>query len=253
MMKVEFKRVPALDKCFSILELLSKGKKPLGISEISKALNFNKSTVFNIVYTLMDLGVLEDGDNKFRFGTTLYVLGNAAGETSELIHTVHPYLEEISQKTNLTAFLGMRSGHKAIILDKSDSALALRISSAIGLKIPLLAGAHGKVFLSQLPDEKINKILQQSGLKRFTSHSCVSIEKYKEMVKKARKDGIAIDKEEYVEGIRALAVPINTNRKDLQIAIWAVGLKGQLKDGVIPSYSTILKDIAKKIENQLPF
>ncbi len=249
-MKTEYKRVPALDKCFSILELFSRGKKPLGISEISKALNFNKSTVFNMVHTLTDLGVLENGDNKFRFGPRLYVLGKAAGEGSGLIHTVHPYLEEISQKTNLTALLGMRSDLEAIILDKADSAFDLRISSEIGMRIPLVAGAHGKVLLSQLPDAKIDKVLQQNVLKRFTPFSCVTRKKYKEMVKKAGENGIAIDKEEYIEGVRALAVPLNINRKVLQVAIWAVGLKRQLKDEVIPSYSSLLKKIAKEIEDR---
>jgi len=57
------------------LSFLKSKKKALGISEISSALNFNKSIVYNIIYTLIDLGVLEDGDKKFRFGPRLYVLG----------------------------------------------------------------------------------------------------------------------------------------------------------------------------------
>ena len=67
-----FKRVPALDKCFDILDFLANSSKAPGISEISKALGYHKSTVFNIVHTLVDLGVLErEPENKFRFGTRL--------------------------------------------------------------------------------------------------------------------------------------------------------------------------------------
>jgi len=51
----EFKKVPAIDKCFTILQLLAKSKQALGISEISKQLALNKSTVFNIIYTLKDI------------------------------------------------------------------------------------------------------------------------------------------------------------------------------------------------------
>ncbi|MCK5419617.1 MAG: helix-turn-helix domain-containing protein, partial [Desulfobacterales bacterium] len=54
-MKASFKRVPAIDKTFAILELVAKSKEPLGISEITRALDFNKSTVFNIIHTLTDL------------------------------------------------------------------------------------------------------------------------------------------------------------------------------------------------------
>jgi DNA-binding IclR family transcriptional regulator len=38
-MKIGFKRVPAIDKCFSILDLLAKSKGQVGISDLSNALN----------------------------------------------------------------------------------------------------------------------------------------------------------------------------------------------------------------------
>ena len=57
---------------FSILGLLAEAKDPLGISDIAGALNYNRSTVFNIAYTLTDLGILEKrGKNKFHLGTHL--------------------------------------------------------------------------------------------------------------------------------------------------------------------------------------
>ena len=251
-MKAEFKRVPAIDKCFTILGFLSRSKNPLGISDISKALKYNKSTVFNIVYTLSDLGILEYGrNNKFRPGTQLYVLGKAASLGSELINTVHPYLGEINQRTKLSAFLGIRSGLKAIIVDKVDSAFDIKISSEIGMKLPLLAGAGGKALLSQLSDDEIDKILSQNKLKKFTRFSCVNKQKYKKMIEKTRQNGIALDREEYIEGICAFAVPLNIHRTDSQATIWAVGLRMQVKDEVIPQYSEFLKKIATEIEIRL--
>jgi DNA-binding IclR family transcriptional regulator len=69
-MKPGFKRVPASDTCFSSLKLLAASKDPSGISDISKALTYTRSTVFHIVYILVDLGILETGDHKnYRFGT----------------------------------------------------------------------------------------------------------------------------------------------------------------------------------------
>jgi len=66
-------------KMFSILGLLAEAKDPLRISDIAKALNYNRSTVFNIAYTLTDLGILEKkGQNKFYFGTQLYVLNRVS-------------------------------------------------------------------------------------------------------------------------------------------------------------------------------
>jgi IclR family KDG regulon transcriptional repressor len=248
-MKISFKRVPAIDKSFAILDLFARLKKPLGVSEISKALSYNKSTVFNMVHTLNDLGILEkSGENKFQFGMQLYTLGKAAGRSSELISTVHPYLEKINQETKLSAFLGIRSGLRTVIIDKADTAFDIKIYSEIGMKIPLLAGAGGKVLLAQLPDAEVDDILSKNELQKFTPNSCVNKKRYKDMVIKARRDGIAVDIEEYIEGIRGFAVPLNINRANTQVAIWAVGLRRQIKDEDIPRYSEYLKEIVREIE-----
>ena len=251
-MKTAFKRVPALDKCFAMLALFARSKKPLGVSDIAKALNYNKSTVFNVVHTLDDLGVLEKvSEGKFQFGTRLYTLGRTAGRGSTLISTVHPYLEEINHKTKLSAFLGIRSELTAVIIDKADAAFDIKLFSEIGMRIPLLAGAGGRAFLSQLPDTEVDDILSKNDLIKFTPNACVNKEKYKEMVKKACTDGIAIDMEEYIEGIRAFAIPLNINRTGTQVALWVVGLKRQISEEMIPRYSTYLKKIAKEIEIRL--
>jgi IclR family KDG regulon transcriptional repressor len=248
-MRIGSKRVPAIDKCFSILDLLAKSKGPLGISDVSKALNYNRSTVFNIVHTLTDLGILEKRDqNKFHFGIKLHVLSRAAIRRSELINTVHPYLEEINRKTRLIVFLGIRSDSRAVILDKVDSTFDIKVMSEVGMRIPLLAGAVGKALLSQLPDAEVERILSNEKLEKFTRFSCLNKGEYKAQIQKTREEGIAFDMEEYIEGMRAFAVPLNINRRGLVAAIWAVGLKGQIKEELIGSYAKYMKGIAKKIE-----
>ncbi len=251
-MKIAFKRVPAIDKCFTILDLFARVKKPLGVSEISKGLNYNKSTVFNMVHTLNDLGILEKTEgNKFQFGIELYTLGKTAGRSSELISTVHPYLEKINRDTKLSAFLGIRSGLRTVIIDKADTEFDIKIYSEIGMKIPLLAGAAGKTLLAQLSDAEVQEILTKNELKQFTPKACINKKRYKEMVMKARREGIAIDMEEYIEGIRAFAVPLNINRANTQVAIWTVGLRRQINDEDIPRYSEYLKEIVREIEIRL--
>jgi IclR family transcriptional regulator, KDG regulon repressor len=247
-MSNEFKKVPAIDKCFTILQLLANSKKALGISEISNQLGLNKSTVFNIIYTLKDIEILEQHpDGKFHFGMLLYLLGNSNGNKSELIQTVHPYLEKINNETNLSAFLGIRSGLRAIVVDKVDTAYDIKISSEIGMRLPLLAGAGGKALLCQLPDKEIDHIVSGNALKPFTSKTCTDEKEFKKDILKIRKDGLAFDDEEYIEGIVAFAIPLKAHRQDLQAAIWAVGLKRQVSPKNVSKVKEFLKKIAAEI------
>lgn len=247
-MPTEFKKVPAIDKCFAILQLLAKSKPALGISEISKQLELNKSTVFNIIYTLKDIRILEQyPDGKFHFGTLLYLLGNSNGKKSELIQTVHPYLEKINRETKLSAFLGIRSGLRAIIVDKVDTVYDIKISSEIGMRLPLLVGAGGKALLCQLSDEEIDHIVTENALKQFTSKTCTDRNEYLKDILKIKEDGIAFDDEEYIEGVVAFAAPLKAYRQDLQAAIWAVGLKQQVNPENVPKINEFLKKIATEI------
>jgi IclR family transcriptional regulator, KDG regulon repressor len=249
--KVKLKRVPAVDKCFKVLELLAGSKSPLGISELSVSLGYHKSTVFNLVYTLVDLGILEmTGENKVRLGIKLFTLGREAGAGSILISRVRPFLEEINQKTKLSVFLGLCSGLKAVIVDKVDSPYDIKVSSEMGMKIPLIAGAGGKVLLSQLPEAQVKEILSKSTLPRFTSSTCTNLKRLNQMINKARLERFALDDEEYIEGIRALAIPLDIGRPDMQAAIWIVGLKSQVTDEKILEYKDLLKKIGARIEAQ---
>ena len=115
-----------------------------------------------------------------------------------------------------------------------DSAYGIKVSSEIGMQMPILAGAGIKAMLSQLSDEEIDEILARTELKRYTPYSITDKAVYKEEILEVRKQGIAYDKEEYIEGMVAFAVPIKANGKDLQAAIWAVGLTHQVSDSSIP-------------------
>jgi IclR family transcriptional regulator, KDG regulon repressor len=247
--KTAFKQVPAVRKCFAVLQLFASSKQPLGLSEISKKLDLNKSTVFNLIHTLVDLGVLEHRlDGKFGFGTQLYLLGRAAAAQAELIKTVHPFLEEFSRDSNFSTFLGIRSGLKAVIVDKVDAAVELRVASEVGMRLPLHAGASGKALLCQLSDSELDDVLAEIVLEKFTPSACVDKAKFKQNIIEVRKRGVAVDIEEYMLGLVAVAVPLNTYRPGLQAAIWAVGLTRHASDGEIPELCRRLKAIAQQLD-----
>jgi len=251
-MNPRFRRVPAIDKCFAILELLAQAKEPMGVSDIAGRLGLNKSTVFNIGHTLDDLNVLENkGDGKYVFGTRFYILSSMAGGRSPLIKTAHPYLETINDKTKLSAFLGIRSDRRAILIDKVDSAYGVKVSSEIGTHMPVLAGAGIKAMLSQLSDEEIDEVLARSELKRYTPFSISDKADYKKEILDVRTQGIAYDREEYIEGMVAFGIPIKAYGRNVQAAIWAVGLTRQVSNTSISEITELLERIREEINYRL--
>ena len=70
------------------------------------------------------------------------------------------------------------------------------------------------------------------------------------MIKTVRRQGFAIDDEEYLAGIRAFAVPLRLHRENLHAAIWVAGLKIQIPDENLSSLKPVLEHIAGKIETR---
>lgn len=250
-MTLNYKKVPAIEKCFSILALMAEANRPFGFNEIVRNLDLNKSTVFNILHTMNDLDILEKGpDGTFTLGSRLFILGRAAAEGSELIQAVHPYLESINNKFKLSTFLGILSNQEVIIVDKADRAHKIRISSKIGMRIPVFAGVAGKALLSQLPEADIDEILSKNTPKRYTPMTIIDKTAYKKEILSVKKTGVAYDREEYIEGLMALAVPLKTCREDLQAAIWAVGLKQEFQEEVTMRIVKFLLNVAKEINQR---
>lgn len=250
-MSQNFKKVPAIEKCFSILSLLAEAERPLGYSEIVRKLELNKSTVFNILHTLAAMDILEKGpDGLFRLGSRLFILGNAAANGSELIQSVHPYLETVNNEFKLSAFFGILSDMEVMIVDKADRANRIKISSEVGMRMPILAGVAGKALLAQLPEDTVNEILSELTPKRYTKNTIISRDLYKQEILNVKNSGIAYDREEYIEGLVAVAVPFNTYREDLKTVIWAVGLKQELKDEVLRRVSSSLLDVANQLNHR---
>lgn len=250
-MSLRYKRVPAVDKCFSILELMAEAKRPFGFNEIVRNLGLNKSTVFNILHTLNDLDVLEKGpDGLFRLGTRLFILGHAAAAGTELIQTVHPYLETINRELRLSTFFGILSDREVIIVDKADGAHRIKISSEIGMRIPLFAGVAGKALLAQFSETEIDRILSENRIKQYTPETIIDKNLFKKDILAIKETGIAYDREEYIEGLIAVAVPIKTYRENLQSAIWAVGLKQEFRDDVMTRIVKFLLNTAEEINSR---
>jgi DNA-binding IclR family transcriptional regulator len=138
-------------------------------------------------------------------------------------------------------------------LDIVESRQDLKITAPIGTTIPLFAGAVGKVFLASMEKEQTEKIIRSKGLTRFTENTIVDPELYYQELRRVRKMGYAIDDEEYILGVRAVASPI-VGLGQLMSAIWVVGFKASLNEKKMKALITMTRkaaeDISRKIQEQ---
>jgi IclR family KDG regulon transcriptional repressor len=236
-------QAPTVKKAFQVLRAISEAPNGMGISVLSKKLSIGKSTVFGILGALSDLGaVMRDPVTKtYTLGVTLFELGRAAYSRIDLKEMARPVMEDLMERAQESVFLGVRNGEHVTILDIVESRQDLKITAPIGTRIPLFAGAVGKVFAASMPEKKVAELIQFKGIPRFTQNTITNPMRFMETIREARRNGYAIDDEEYISGVRAVAASID-GTGNLSWAIWVVGFKPRID---AEKMSFLVKEVLK--------
>ena len=245
-------QAPIVKKAFSILNIIAKNKRGMGISEISGLLGISKSTVHGITAALEQAGaVIRDPVSKqYNIGLTLLDLGKVAYERMDFKAIARPVLEELRDECEETVFFGIGNGDKVTIIDKVDSQKDLKITSPVGTSLPLQVGAIGKLFLSLMDPKELENYLQKNPLVSYTPNTIIDIDLYKQELEKVRENGFALDDEEYITGVRAVASGIKSYDSYLP-AIWVVGFKNAMPDNKLENIITLICTAAERINEKL--
>lgn len=244
-------QAPIVKKAFIILNAISKSSRGLRISEISSGLNISKSTVHGISAALEDAGAIirDPVSKKYSIGITLMELGKAAYEKIDFKKAAHPILEELMEQCQESVFLGIKNGDSVTVIDIVESRKDFKISSPIGTNLPLQAGAVGKVFLSLVGKKELQRYLHENPIVRYTPNTITNPDLYEKELKNVRKNCFAVDDEEYISGVRAVAALIKPHGTYMP-AIWVVGFKTSMTDEKIEIIIEQTKAAAEKISKK---
>jgi IclR family KDG regulon transcriptional repressor len=243
---------PSVKKAFAILSAISSSRDGLGVSELAKNLKMAKSTVHGMTSALEELGaVMRDPvTKKYKLGFTLLEIGRSAYAQIDLKASARPVMEELMETTRTSVFLGILNRDHVAVLDMVESSQDLKITAPVGTTLPVFAGAVGKVFLASLDEEQARKIIKSKGLPRFTDNSILDIDVYFQELTQVRENGFAVDDEEYIPGVRAVASPL-MGLGQLKSAVWTVGFKASLDEKKMKTLTVQTRKAAVTISRRI--
>ena len=215
-------------RALEMLELVAASKDQLTITEISKSLGIPKSTTFDILYTLLDKGYLEQANEKqksFKLGVKLFQTGACYLEQTPFQNVAHVVLERLADVAGETAFLALVNNDELVYFDKVESPNSVRTSARIGSTNPLYCTGLGKAILAALPDDEVKAILARTGgLKPITPYTCTDEAQFFAILNQARQQGYAIDDREHNAEVFCLAAPVYNLQGKVYAAISVASL-----------------------------
>lgn len=215
-------------RALDMLELVAANKNELTITEISKQLGIPKSTTFDILYTLLDKGYLEQANEKqksFKLGVKLFQTGACYLEQTPFQNVAHTLLEKLAEIAGETVFLALLNNDELVYFDKVESPNSVRTSARIGSNNPLYCTGLGKAILATLPDDEVKAILARTGgLKPITPYTVTDEAKFFTILNQARQQGYAVDDREHNAEVFCLAAPVYNLQGKVYAAISVASL-----------------------------
>lgn len=200
----------SIQRAFAILDVFSSNQAEMGVREIARNLNLHPSTVGRLLVTLTSLNLLtqNESNHRYRLGPKVLKWSAVYLGSLDLPSEARPHMENLRKITNETVSLYVPSGNERILIERLESSHFMRVIAQIGERMPLYAGASGKVFLAFLPPEKREEVLNTEQFKRLTSRTIVDVEDLRKELILIRQRGYAVSHGERVEGASSISAPI---------------------------------------------
>ena len=185
------------------------------MSGVVEDLGLSRSATYRVLDTLKQRGYLEmnPASGKLRLGMRAAELGMAALAGLDVVRLAPPYLHDLVESTLETVFLAVVDGHAMVYVYKEEGPQAVKMSSRLGSRRPLYCTAHGKTYMSALPNEERRLLIGELGLRRYTSNTITDGAVLEAEVLETRDRGYAVDRVEVEEGVACFGAPVRDHRR----------------------------------------
>ena len=228
--------------------------KGVPLSDIVRDLDIPKTTVFNIVNTLVTQGVIEEtGETvkRYRLGFQSFVIAKRYVEKMTSIDIASPVLKELSELTNLTSFIAKQDKSRIFYVFKYSPEKAMKTSANIGTSNFMNTTALGKAYLLTLTNKELDEKLDSLEFSTQTKKSITSKEELYKQIQEFRKLGYSVDDEETQEGLCCFGAPVYNESSEYEASISISGCISNQETK--PLYGKLIKQAASKISAQLGY
>ncbi len=201
--------IQSVDRALYLLETIAEAGGEATLTELANRTGLNISTCHHLLATLIQRGFAAKvpGRRLYALGARILYLGHACLQV-DLPRRAQPYLENINRVTSETVHLAALQGDNVVTLAVREARHAVRVETG---RLGKVEGPHatsvGKAILAWLPEHEMCRILA-GGMKRYTDKTITDFSALLESLRTVRRNGVAIDREEYLPGVICVGAAI---------------------------------------------
>jgi len=159
--------VTALARGLELLRCFGPGERYIGVTELGRRTGIPKPTVSRLAGTLAKLGYLDFSPSlgKYSLGSGVLSLGYAMLSNMGIRQIARPMLQDLAEYSQASVSIGVRDRLSMVYVESIRSSAPIGTRRSIGSRLPLPTTALGRAYLSGLPEEERNFLMDQLRLR----------------------------------------------------------------------------------------
>lgn len=198
-------------RAFALIELLIHAGAPVSLADLARDSGIPKASLHRMLAALEGGGLImrEPGQkHAYAVGPRLARLGLRVVLHPGPRRQRHSVLAALVAELNETCNLTMLHDGEVLYIDRVEADWPLRLELQPGSRVPAHCSASGKLLLAMLAREERNALVHAMALARHTANTITDAGLLESELDRIAHSGVAIDNEEFVDGIACVAVPV---------------------------------------------
>lgn len=199
----------SIGRVLEIIEAVSKAQRPMSPADLAYQLDIPKPSIHRLL-TLLEgdgylqinmRGLLVPGDRMLDIALGVLYNGRFKAPRQAI-------LKRLAAEIGETCGIAIPNGTEMIYYDRVQTDRPLQVHLPVGSHTPVWCTSSGKLYLSSLPKERRQRIINNLPLRQYARNTLNSATALEAALLKIRIDNLGTDNEEFVDGLVACAVPI---------------------------------------------
>lgn len=224
------------------------GADEFTLMELCGAIGLPGPTVYRILNTLVQEGLVDRRGKHYRLGHVLLQLGLMKWERLDLRKIARPVMEQLAEELQNSIYLTVRRGLTGIFIDRVESSARVRLVEPLGAPLPLHVGASKQTLLAFQADR--DEIVRQL----HKQYKNIDVDALLAELDRIAERGYGVSHSAVTPESGGVAVPI-MNHEGVAIASMSVGgpKSAFIEPDRIEFFAARLKEASEKISGELGY
>lgn len=248
-------QIQTLNRAVAVLDCFTLEHSELGVREVARMVNLSSSAAGRLLAALKEMGILSQNPETraYSMGARVLTWAGVYTATLDVRNRALRAIEELHESTRETISLYVREGTERVCVERLESQQNVRIVARLGRRLPLYAGAAGKVLLAYLPQEQQENFFQNTEFVPLTAHTVVDPERLRSELQRVREQGCAVSFGEWIDDAAGVAAPVMNQAGEAIAALTISGPIQRFNEENVASYCQEVKRVAARISEELGY